>query len=326
MMIFRKLVLKTVTVFRVPIDIIFAILLIPAGVICKLFRMIGAGRLVLSRAVLRKLGVFPIRDHYYEPLFNPVYLAADLSADRSLPGISLNEESQIQLLSQMRFSRELVEMELSRKSTEYGNFYIENSSFNSGDAEFLYQFIRLKKPNKVVEIGSGNSTKIVKLALDKNYLEMDSKSTHVCIEPYEMPWLENIGVEVIRERVESCQIQIFKDMNAGDLLFIDSSHMIRPQGDVLHEYLTILPSLKSGVYVHIHDIFTPKDYLKKWVVDDVIFWNEQYLLEALISHSSRYDVVAALNYLKHHHYNLLANVCPYLSEDREPGSFYLCIR
>ena len=88
----------------------------------------------------------------------------------------------------------------------------------------------------------------------------------------------------------------------------------------------ILPSLKPGVYVHVHDIFTPKDYLKKWIVDDVKFWNEQYLLEAMLSHSSRYEIIAALNYLKHHHYDSLAKVCPYLSEDREPGSFYFRVR
>ncbi len=80
------------------------------------------------------------------------------------------------------------------------------------------------------------------------------------------------------------------------------------------------------MYVHVHDIFTPKDYLTKWVVEDVKFWNEQYILEAMISNSSRYKVVAALNYLKHHHYNELLKACPYLTDDREPGSFYLCIQ
>jgi len=322
----RKVALMLIVAFRWPIDILMSVLLLPSGVFLKLFRMIGAGRLRLSTSVLRSIGVFPIRDHYYEPLFNPAYLTAALNLDRFLPGISLNENEQLDLLSEMIYANELREMNLSNKPTDVRGFYIDNGSFNSGDAEFLYQFIRGKKPRRVVEIGSGNSTKIAKFALDKNFIETGDKASHVCIEPYEMPWLEGIGVEVVRERVESCPLHIFSNMEAGDLLFIDSSHVIRPQGDVLHEYLVIMPLLKRGVYVHVHDIFTPKDYLNKWVVEDVKFWNEQYILEAMISNSSRYKVIAALNYLKHHHYNELLKVCPYLTEDREPGSFYLCIQ
>lgn len=112
------------------------------------------------------------------------------------------------------------------------------------------------------------------------------------------------------------------ELGAGDLLFVDSSHMIRPQGDVLTEHLQIFPRLSKGVYVHIHDIFTPKDYPNEWIVDEVRFWNEQYLLEALLTNTTRYQVVAALNYLKNNHFNKLAERCPYLTEEREPGSFY----
>jgi hypothetical protein len=110
------------------------------------------------------------------------------------------------------------------------------------------------------------------------------------------------------------------------LLFIDSSHIIRPQGDVLKEYLEILPLLPSGVYVHIHDIFTPKDYPSRWVVDNVLFWNEQYMLEALLSNSDRYEVIGALNFLKNNYFDMLKKVCPYLRTSDEPGSFYLRIR
>jgi len=66
--------------------------------------------------------------------------------------------------------------------------------------------------------------------------------------------------------------------------------------------------------------------LKSWVVDEVKFWNEQYLLEALLSNTDRYEIVAALNLLKHDYYNELKEVCPYLSENREPGSFYIRVK
>ena len=119
---------------------------------------------------------------------------------------------------------------------------------------------------------------------------------------------------------------MFQSLEAGDFLFIDSTHMIRPQGDVLHEYLTIIPSLPKGVFIHAHDIFSPHDYLDEWVRDKVHFWNEQYLLEALLTGSRNLEVVAALNFLKNKYYGDLLEVCPYLTTNSEPGSFYFKTR
>ena len=138
-----------------------------------------------------------------------------------------------------------------------------------------------------------------------------------------MPWLEKTGATVLRQRVEEVDLSFFGQLEAGDLLFIDSSHMIRPEGDVLFEYLELLPSLKPGVIVHVHDIFSPRDYLDSWFTEFVYFWNEQYLLEAFLANNSAWEVIGALNYLKHNHYEPLKSVCPFLTPDREPGSFYL---
>jgi hypothetical protein len=149
------------------------------------------------------------------------------------------------------------------------------------------------------------------------------RTTHVCIEPYEQPWLERLGdVKVVRKKLEDCGLDWSRELGPGDLLFVDSSHMIRPGGDVLTEYLEIFPVLQPGVVVHVHDIFTPRDYPRVWLLDEVRFWNEQYLLEALLTDSPRYEVVAALNHLKHEHFAELQRVCPYLTTSSDPGSFY----
>lgn len=306
------------------IDSFFSMLMVPAGFVFLAYRRIGSARLKISTRILKNIGVFPIRRHYYEPLFDDRSLLYPLDAVRNLPGIDFNEVSQLALLDSLHFANELNSLELNREPLKPTEFSINNSSFGSGDAEFLYQIIRKIKPRKFIEIGSGNSTKIAKLALDKN-LEFDLiESTHICIEPYEQPWLETLGnIKIIRDRIETCKFDWTNELAHGDILFIDSSHIIRPQGDVLKEYLEIIPSLPSGVIVHIHDIFTPRDYSARWIVDDVKFWNEQYLLEALLSlNSSKFEIIAALNFLKHSHYEKLKNVCPYLSADREPGSFY----
>ena len=120
----------------------------------------------------------------------------------------------------------------------------------------------------------------------------------MCIEPYEMPWLEAAPVTVRRERVEDVPTEVFSSLEAGDILFIDSSHMIRPQGDVVHEYLQILPVVKSGVFIHIHDIFLPREYPFEWLDVHGLLWNEQYLLEALLSGGTTYRMIGALNWLK----------------------------
>ena len=114
-------------------------------------------------------------------------------------------------------------------------------------------------------------------------------------------------------------------MRENDILFIDSSHIIRPQGDVLFEIQHILPELNPGVLIHVHDIFTPKDYLSEWVFNDRRLWNEQYLLESFLSCNSQFEIIGALNYLKHHHWDLLASKLPVLKKEshREPGSFWI---
>jgi len=290
--------------------------------ILKIFARLGGSKLPRSREFLKSIGIYPIRDHYYQPLFRDSRLKKSLSEARALPGIDWRIESQLSLIKTLRFENELLEMNLNKKHSDPLRFSMGNGGFESGDAEFLYQLIRHLKPQTIIEIGSGNSTKIAHEAVKRNHSENGKLATHICIEPYKMPWLERLGVKVERKLVEDCDLEIFKQLKHNDLLFIDSSHMIRPQGDVLHEYLEIIPSLQQGVVVHVHDIFSPRDYLDDWVRKDVCFWNEQYLLEALLTHTNKYEIIAALNYLHHEHYDSLKRVCPYLEKSREPGSFY----
>jgi len=309
------------------VDAILSVLVIVPARLLLWYRKIGSARLPITTRRLRKIGVFPVRNHYYEPLFNTQQLSHPLATDRHLPGLDFNVPAQLDLLGKLCFAEELKSLHLDRRNDAIDSFQIKNGSFESGDAEFLYQFIRFIKPHKILEIGSGNSTKIARTALARNKDESGGQCEHICVEPYEQAWLEELkGIRVIRSPIEDCPFDWSNELDAGDLLFVDSSHMIRPQGDVLKEYLEIFPQLKAGVVVHVHDIFTPRDYPKSWLVDEVRFWNEQYLLEALLTNSSRYEVIAALNFLQHNHFESLSKVCPYLSEEREPGSFYFRIR
>ncbi len=315
--------MKKLLIALLPVlDALLVPLVYPAAWLLKSVRRAGVHRLRLSRKVLTAVGMFPIRDHYYEPQFDMSEAKRPFSSERVLPGIDWNVPEQLALLDQFTRSKELLDLPIEKTGDLV--FHLKNTLFESGDAEFWYQLIRLKKPPRIYEIGSGHSTLMAIRAIEKNREEDPGYScTHVCVEPYEMPWLERTRITVIRKKVEDMDVAFFADLDENDILFIDSSHMIRPEGDVLFEYLELLPTLKRGVIVHIHDIFSPRNYLKTWLMDEVRFWNEQYLLEAFLSHNRDWKVIGAVNYLRHNHFDRLKAVAPFLTQDREPGSFYL---
>ncbi len=304
-------------------DIVLSPLTFLGAVYFFILKRFGLKQLRITRYIFNKVGMFPIVDHYYEPLFNPRHLSRPLDEDRSLPGIDFNDAGQLALLARFQFQEELLRMPL--KPTQGLDYHFHNGSYESGDSEFLYNVIRTYRPHHIIEIGCGWSTRMIQAALVKNQGEHGVSCKHICVEPYEMPWLEKLPVEVKRSRVEDLPLEFFSVLEPGDILFIDSSHVIRPQGDVVYEYLQLLPTLKPGVIVHIHDIFTPKDYPREWVVEDVKIWTEQYLLEAFLSNNQAFRVIGALNYLHHHHRNALAHTCPIIAQepDREPGAFWI---
>ena len=279
------------------VDILAAIPVFAAASILKFVRRVGIWRMPISRSIFNLIGVYPIRDHYYEPLFNHnKYLVHSLRQERDLTGVALNEAGQLDWLSSFNYADELVEIPITPKANSA--YYYENPNFPQGDAECLYSMIRLKKPSIIIEIGSGFSTLMARLAIEKNKIENSKYSCrHICVEPFEMAWLEETdGIEVLRQRVEDLDIEMFSLLCKNDILFIDSSHMIRPQGDVLTECLKILPALNSGVLIHFHDIFTPFDYPDNWLLDEVKFWNEQYLLEAFLSCNKKFEIILAFKF------------------------------
>jgi hypothetical protein len=274
--------------------------------------------------MLERVGVFPILDHYYEPAFRREHLP-EHGEDRDLPGLDLAPERQLGVLETLAFPQETAALP---RDAEPGRrrFHYRNPWFASGDAEVYYGVLRRHRPRRLIEVGAGQSTLLAQEALAANRREDPSYTCdHVCVEPFEASWLEGEPVRVLRTPVEELPLELFEELEADDVLFIDSSHVIRPRGDVLREQLGILPRLRPGVLVHFHDVFTPRDYPAEWGAD-VKLWNEQYLLEAFLTGSRDFEVFLALNFLYHHHGEALRAVCPVLSEEwgrRTPGSFWI---
>jgi len=309
----------------------FEILIFPltffVALYIKVFSTIPPKYLKSSYDFFVKLNWLPVPFHYFQPIIKKDMLPKNYDQiEDPLIGIDLEIDNQLSLLSKFRYNKELEEIPIEK--TGRNEPYYRNHHFRSGDAEILYSMIRYFKPRKIIEIGSGDSTLFMLSAIKQNDKEAGNDTELICIEPFERPWLEELGVTVIRKPVESIDLNFFKQLSVNDILFIDSSHVIRTKGDVVFEYLSIIPSLQKGVIVHCHDIYLPRDYPLKYILEDKYFWNEQYLFQALITNSSKFKPLLALKFLSCHYAQYLENCCPIFKRENEkegPASFWFQI-
>jgi hypothetical protein len=208
-----------------------------------------------------------------------------------------------------------------------GRFWLANSFFSSVDSEILYAMIRHLNPKRIVEIGSGYSTLIMVQALAVN-AEVGATAHIRCIDPFPRDFIGQLAgrgqIELIREPIERAFLHALDDLSPGDVLFIDSSHALRTGGDVYWAFLEIIPRLCPGCYIHVHDIFLPHDYPRKWVLDNHWFWNEQYLLQGFLAFNTEFEVVLALAWLHYLHSDRLIRSIPsYDPATVLPGSFWM---
>jgi hypothetical protein len=312
--------LKDAVGFLDPVLALCSLLALPAVYFAARLRQ----RTPLTRGLFDRIGVSLVPHHYYEPPVLSKDLYRPLDEPRYLPGIDLNVSGQLAFLGSLRYGGEIES--LGNRSFVGRAVNVNSPSYGMGDSELLYSVLRKAKPRRIVEIGSGQSTLIALAAREANRQEDPSYDcTITCIEPFEQPWLESTGVSVLRDRVELVDRAVFGTLGAGDVLFVDSSHVIRPQGDVVTEYLELIPALADGVLVHVHDVRIPRDYSDDWIVRVRRLWNEQYLLEALLSENPRIQIVAAANMLSKDYPDEFGAAFPVWgrSRNREPSSFWM---
>jgi hypothetical protein len=265
--------------------------------------------------------------HYYQPIPDSRELEAhEWRSTSCMSGVEMNEERQLELLSIFRSSFETEYNSLPAFSSDPTRFHFNQASFCSVDAEILYCMIRYFKPRQIIEIGSGMSTLLTAEAIRKNETE-GSGCSFTAIEPYPRESLRR-GVpgitEVIEAKVQTVPIERFFSLEANDILFIDSTHVIRTGGDVVYEYLDIIPRLSPGVIVHCHDIFLPREYPKSWILENRWFWTEQYLLQAFLAFNQAFEVLMAGSFLNTYHPQILQESFPsYNPAETWPGSFWM---
>jgi len=261
--------------------------------------------------MMQSFGISVTPVHFYFPVPN----LNDLKANTwpGGPGESVVDyDIPAQLESLNTWSEYQREWDFARGQTGY-DFHLNNGFFETVDAEVAYSLVRVRKPRRVVEVGGGNSTRLLATALRKN-AEENSPGELVTIEPEPDSMLRS-GFpgfsKLIPMRVQEMPPEYFEQLEAGDILFLDSSHVVALGSDVVFEILEILPRLKPGVLVHFHDIFMPAEYPEKFVKQNLCFWGEQYMVQAFLCGNRNFRVVWSSSMMQLAYPKVLRDVFPH---------------
>lgn len=193
--------------------------------------------------------------------------------------------------------------------------FFRNSMFSGMDAVSLYSFVCKRNPRSIVEIGSGNSTKFLRRAID----DRDLETQLISIDPQPRQEIDELTNIIFRSRLEDIDLKVFEDLGDNDIVVFDGSHRCFQNSDVTVFFLEILPSLKPGVLVYIDDIYLPYDYPPDW---GDRWYSEQYILATLLlaDGGRRYDIVLPLTYVKSDQYLSQIEEKFWHSVGREPHS------
>ena len=276
-----------------------------------------------------KKGIHITPIHHYQPIPDTRTLNDSIFLKRSdLIGIEMNEQEQMKILTQFssQYKNEYEDFPRRKTSNSY-QFYVNNGTFDSVDCEILYCMIRHFKPKTIVEIGSGNSTYLSAQSALANKEETGIDTTLIAIEPFPNSTLKSgfPGLsKLIQRKAEEVDPSLFGELRENDILFIDSSHVLKIGGDVQKIYLEILPKIRKGVLIHIHDIFLPAEYRKEVVLGRYWFWTEQYLLQAFLLFNDTFKVLWGSSFMHlNHPEKLEAAFSSYNRDERWPASFWI---
>ncbi len=200
------------------------------------------------------------------------------------------------------------------------HFFLNNGWFGPVDAEILYSILRTYNPATVVEVGSGYSTRLMRRAIANGKL----RTKIVSIDPLPNTQISPYSDEYIKAPVEDVGVdEIVGLLKPGDVLFIDSSHMIKTGGDVPFLFLEVLPRLSPGVLIHVHDIFLPFDYPSEWVFEGWQ-WNEQYLVHAFLAFNNTFEILWPGSYMFDRNSRQISEVIPSAAGlNKAPSSLWL---
>ena len=244
--------------------------------------------------------------HFYSPILPPFQANATIIKvkdyfSNSNIAIDFNLATQRSILTE--FKQYYSDLPFTDNAAQGLRYYYKNDYYLYSDAIFLYSMLRKLTPRKVVEIGSGFSSALM---LDTNQMFLNNKINLTFIEPFPDRLFSLITDEdksntvIIENEVQSVSLEVFKELNENDILFVDSSHISKTGSDLNFILFEILPLLKKGVYIHFHDIFFPFEYPETWIREGRS-WNEIYLLKAFLMYNSDFKIQLFSDYLHKTH-------------------------
>jgi hypothetical protein len=283
-----------------------------------------AALLAPAKAAVARAGYDLVERGFYSPLPDIERLPADLwPSPRPSHGVDLRIPDAVKLLDKT-LRPYVAEFAPPRSGTPGRSFYTENGTYESVDAETLYAILRHFKPSRLIELGSGASSHVIAEARAANTRD-GRPFPHIIFDPY--PFEANpmgpVDAEVHRERAEDLPLSTFESLAAGDVLFVDTTHTVKTGGDVCRIVCEILPSLRPGVIVHVHDIFLPYEYPREWVVELRRAWAEEYLLQAFLAFNPVYEVLFPAHAVARQAEEVTRSVVESFRPSSSPGAFWL---
>lgn len=244
--------------------------------------------------------------HFYSPIVDPETVEdyvprARRAAASDLHGIDCSIEAIMAVWG--RLLPVVASTPFPEEKTPTNRYYYRNTSLSYADAITLRAMIGLHRPSRIIEVGSGFSTACMLDSADEFAL---SDLAVTCIEPYPA-LLQSLlrrqdadRLRIIASPIQEVPDETFRSLQAGDILFIDSTHVLKTGSDVHYELFSILPVLKPGVLVHFHDIHYPFEYPDDWVFRQNLSWNEAYGLRAFLMYNSAFEIYFWYPMLAHH--------------------------
>jgi predicted O-methyltransferase YrrM len=264
-------------------------------------------------------GIYVMPKHYYVPISPTRELRATKNKWNrpvDISSLPLCSQRQRAVLTEWiaPFKSEYVHNQAYLEATKQ----LAGPGYGPIEAQVLHGFVRKTRPKRIIEIGSGVSTMCLLKAIADNTNDNGATSELICIEPNPSAAVKAAPVRLLDVPVEDVELELFDQLQAGDMLFIDSTHSFSPLSDVTRIYVEILPRLRSGVYIHIHDIYLP--YVFQRDIDRTFMQStETALLMAMLAHSTRYDILLCMSHLHYSEPELLTEVFPQYTAEANDG-------